>query len=107
MSEMSHLGHVFSGTGMAPDKQKVSAVEEWPTPHSGTDVQTFLGLASYYLRYIPNFSDIAWPLHQLTQKDGMFTWGASQANAFVTLKKRLVQAPVLIYPTCPHVCFAN
>ena len=73
MSEVSYLGHVFSGRGMGPDKQKVSAVQEWPTPHSATDIQTFLGLASYYRQYIPTFSDIARPLHHLTQKDVIFT----------------------------------
>ena len=61
MSQVPYLGHVFSGKGMSPDKQKLSAVEEWPTPQNAADVRKFLGLASYYRRYILNFSDIAKP----------------------------------------------
>jgi len=63
------------------------------------------GLASYYRQNIP---DIAWPLHHLTQKDVMFTRGATQADAFETLKKALIEAPVLSYPKFDtNVCFAN
>ena len=62
------------------------------------DIHIFLGLASYYHQYIPNFSDIARPLHHLTQKDVIFTWDTTQANVFTTLKKALVEAPVLSYP---------
>ena len=80
---------------MTPDKQKVFAI-----PHSSqcSRFQTFLGLASYYRQYISKFSDIAWPLHHLTQKDVMFTWGATQTDAFKSLKKALIEVPVLSYP---------
>lgn len=98
MSEVPYLGHVFSGKGMSPDKQKVSAVEEWPTPQNVAEVRKFLGLASYYRRYILHFSDIAKPLHQLTQKDAKFVWSSEHTNAFSILKKKLVQAPILAYP---------
>ena len=98
MSQVPYLGHVFSGKGMSPDKQKLSAVEEWPTPQNAADVRKFLGLASYYRRYILNFSDIAKPLHQLTQKDTKFVWSHEHSHAFNTLKDKLVQAPILAFP---------
>ena len=80
------------------DKQKVSAVKEWPTPQSTADVCTFLGLASYYRRYIQNFSNITKPLHELTQKNVKFVWSQEHIESFNALKDKLVQAPVLTYP---------
>ena len=57
-----------------------------------------MGLASYYRRYILHFSDIAKPLHQLTQKDTKFVWSHEHSHAFSTLKDKLVRAPILAYP---------
>jgi len=79
---------------MAPDPQKVQAVHDWPTPTESTAVCQFLGLASYYQRYIQQFADITAPLHVVTKK------GVTQecTVAFATLKNHLLQAPVLTYP---------
>ena len=52
MKTVAYLGHVFSAQGMAPDLSKIQAVQEWPVPSNITDVRQFLGLASYYCRYI-------------------------------------------------------
>ena len=98
MPQVPYLGHMFSGKGLAPDKQKVPAVEGWPVPQNAADVRKFLGLASYYRRYILHFSDIAKPLHQLTQKDAKFTWSHEHIHAFNILKQKLAQAPILAYP---------
>ena len=98
MSQVPYLGHIFSGMGISPDKQKVVAVEEWPTPQNTVKVRKFIGLVSYYRRYVLHFSDIAKPLHQLTQKDTTFTWTDEHAHAFEMLKEKLVQASILAYP---------
>ena len=98
MSKVSYLGHVFSATGMSPDPQKVSAVKEWLSPTNAEEVRKFLGLASYYRRYILGFSHIAKPLHTLTQKQVSFNWSDECEAAFNTLKEKLVDAPVLSYP---------
>ena len=95
MPKVSYLGYVFSATGMSPDPQKVAAVKEWLPP---TKVCKFLGLASYYRRYILGFSHIAKPLHTLTQKQVSFNWSDECEAAFNTLKEKLVDAPVLAYP---------
>ena len=102
MPKVSYLGHVFSATGMSPDPHKIEAILDWPRPTSATTLRQFLGLASYYRRYIQNFADIAAPLHALTQKTTPFLWSHECENAFTTLKSCLTQAPVLAFP-----CFST
>ena len=98
MSQVPYLSHVYSGGGMSPDKQKIIAVKNKPIPHNTADVHTFLGLASYYRRYIQEFSNITKPMHQLTEKNTKFCWSEEHTQSFNTLKDKLVQAPVLMYP---------
>ena len=98
MKTVAYLGHVFSAQRMAPDPSKIQAVQEWPVPSNITDVRQFLGLASYYRRYIQHFSHIAAPLHALTQKNAIFSWTEACQQAFTTLKATLAQPPVLTYP---------
>jgi hypothetical protein len=61
------LGHIVSARGIHPNPEKVQAVQEFPTPSSLSDVRAFVGMASYYRRYVRNFADIAAPLHELTK----------------------------------------
>ena len=75
---------------MIPDDSKVKAVQEWPRPTLVSEVCQFLGLASYYRRYIENFSDIAAPLTHLTQKGVPFIWNKNCEDAFCGLKTRLI-----------------
>ena len=97
MHKVSYLGHIFSSSGMSPDRQKVQAVHDWPVPTDVTAVHCFLGLASYYRHYISNFASIASPLHHLTQKGVSFSSLLECQQAFCSLKEKLVQAPVLAY----------
>ena len=87
---------------MAPDHTKIKSVCDWPVPTTVQAVRQFLGLASYYRRYIHKFADIAGPLHQLTQKGIMFEWTSACNRAFCTLKERLTHAPILVYPQFHH-----
>ena len=95
---VKYLGHVFSSKGMEPDPSKTSAVCDWPTPLEANNLRSFLGLALYYRRYIHKFSEIAAPLHQLTNKGVPFQWSESCQVAFNQLKQKLTEAPVLAYP---------
>ena len=90
-----YLGHVFTTEGMA---RKVQAVKDWPVPSDASEVHQFLGLASYYRRYVLNFANIAAPLHQLTEKGTMYSWTPECDASFNALKKQLTQAPILAYP---------
>ena len=70
--EVVYLGYVVSGAGISPDAEKVKAVQAFPTPLDLQALRSFLGLASYYRRFIPQFSAIASPLHALTKKAELF-----------------------------------
>nr|GFC77058.1 putative reverse transcriptase domain-containing protein [Tanacetum cinerariifolium] len=72
------------------------------TPESSTEIRSFLGLASYYRRFIKNFSKIAKPLTLLTQKNKTYVWGDKQDEAFRILKEKLCNAPVLAFPDGPN-----
>ena len=98
MSQVTYLGHVFSGNGMTSDGSKIRAVTEWPKLVDAGDLRQFLGLASYYWRYINRFADLAAPLHQLTHNNAEFQWTEECNNAFQSIQKRLTEAPVLAFP---------
>ena len=72
---------------------------DWPHSKDVSEVRQFIGLASYYRRYVKGFGDIATPLHQLTEKTSQFLWTQGCQTAFEVLKKSLTQAPVLCYPS--------
>ena len=69
LSEVSFLGHIISGSGIAiVDPSKVDAVSQWETLKSVTEIRSFLGLTGYYRRFIEGFSKLALPLTQLSVK---------------------------------------
>ena len=105
LNEVSFLGHIISGSGIAVDPSKVDAVSQWETPKLVTEVRSFLGLAGYYRRFIEGFSKLALPLTQLTCKGKTFVWDVQCENTYNELKQRLTSAPVLILPkpdVIPH-----
>jgi hypothetical protein len=94
------LGHVVSACGTTTDHAKIESVTNWPIPNNVKQVRCFIGLCSYYRRYVRNFADIARPLHKLTEKNVKFEWTDSCQESFDTLKRVLTTAPILGYPTC-------
>jgi hypothetical protein len=78
------------------DESKVAAIIEWPTPENVNQVRSFHDLAGFYRRFVKDFSTIAALLNELTKKGVVFKWGEPQENAFQELKKRLMEAPLLV-----------
>ena len=74
LKEVSFLGHVISGSGIAVDPSKVDVVLQWETPKSATEIRSFLGLAGYYRRFIEGFSKLSLLLTKLTCKGRAFVW---------------------------------
>jgi len=74
-------------------------------PQKLRDVQSFLGLCGYYRRFVPGFSSVAAPLHDLTRKGRAFAWSDDCEEAFLTLKTMLTTSPVLALPQtgCPYI----
>ena len=117
------LGHILSADGMSANPEKVEKVRDWPVPSNAKELHSFLGLASYYHRFIPNFANIAKCLHQLVGLTNVkktkgkrmevttleelknldltlpkFVWASEHQKAFDALKLALTIAPVLGYP---------
>jgi len=84
-AEVSFLRHEVSGEGVATNPSKIELVRDWPTPSDVKEVRSFLGLASYYRRFVPTFAEIAASLHALTAKNKQFEWMPNCDRAFVRL----------------------
>jgi len=96
--EVEFLGHIVTPDGIHTDPKKTEAIETWPEPKCVKDVRSFLGLCSYYRRFIFLFAEIAKPLHKLTEKGQKFKWSEECSEAFQTLKQKLTEAPLLAHP---------
>lgn len=110
--EVAFLGHRVSADGIHTDPDKIASVQNWPTPTTVRDIRSFMGLASYYRRFVPNFSSVARPLNSLIgemhkefpkdphhgeRKSVEPRWTTECQTAFDTLKERLTTAPILGY----------
>jgi hypothetical protein len=96
--EVKYLRHIVSPEGISTDPKKLKAVREWPTPKVKHEIRSFLGLCTYYGRFISSFSNIAKPLTKLTEQKQAFLWTPEVETAFQTLKRALCTAPILAYP---------
>jgi hypothetical protein len=92
------LGYVVSSGGITPNPAKIAAVQSFPVPTNVKQVQSFVGLCSYYRRFVNGFAAIARPLTNLTKSNQTFIWGTDEQTSFETLKSRLLSPPVLGHP---------
>ncbi|MCG8048996.1 MAG: reverse transcriptase domain-containing protein, partial [Candidatus Thiodiazotropha endolucinida] len=93
--KVDFLGHIISEEGISTDPSKTECIRNWPVPQNVKEVRSFLGLCSYYRRFIYRFSEIAKPLTKLTEKYRKFKFTQECLAAFQDLKSKLIKAPVL------------
>jgi len=104
VTEVDFLGHRIIQEGLKMDENKVKAILDWEPPKSVPALRSFLGLASYYHKFIKNFAKIAAPLTNLLKKSAMtYEWEGACDEAFETLKGILVKAPVLKLPDLTRI----
>ncbi|GJV79579.1 reverse transcriptase domain-containing protein [Tanacetum coccineum] len=92
------LGHKISKSGIEVDKAKVDVIAKLPHPTSVKGIQSFLGHAGFYRRFIQDFSKIARPMTHLLEKETPFVFSKECVEAFNALKKKLTEAPILVAP---------
>ncbi|GET58727.1 enzymatic polyprotein, putative [Rhizophagus irregularis DAOM 181602=DAOM 197198] len=92
------LGHIVGNDGLRPDDKKIEKIKEMKVPTTVKEVRSFLGLCSYYRKFVKNFSKIARPISDLRKKGVPFIWGREQQEAFEKLKEKLIQYPILRHP---------
>jgi hypothetical protein len=102
VQELSFVGYKVTADGILPEESKIKKIKEWPTPVNVQEVRQFLGLSSYYRRFVANFADIAAPLSDLTQGQGpkkrKIVWTDRCDAAFKKLKESLTNTPILRAP---------
>nr|GEY05165.1 reverse transcriptase domain-containing protein [Tanacetum cinerariifolium] len=92
------LGHKISKNGIEVDKAKVDVIAKLPHPTTVKGINSFLSHAGFYQRFIQDFSNIAWLMTYLLEKDTSFFFSKECVEAFQTLKLKLTEAPILIAP---------
>lgn len=96
--ELLYLGHIVSGTTVKMNPEKVRAVAEQPAPRNLKGIRAFLGLTSYYRRFVPHYASIAQPLNLLLRKGEAWKWGREQDLSFRRLRDAITKEPVLAAP---------
>jgi hypothetical protein len=93
--EVTYLGFIISMDGTKMDPTKVTSIQEWLTPVNIKDVQSFLGFANFYRRFIRGYSAIVAPLTHLTGKITIFVWDTACTDSFAALKHAFTTTPIL------------
>lgn len=96
--EILYLGHRITADGIMPDESKIYAIKNFPIPKNPKQIKMFLGILSYYRKFIPNLANSAEPINKLLRKGQRFLWSQNCQRSFDELKSLLTSSPILQYP---------
>ena len=94
---VQYLGHVIDASGLHPSAAKLEAVKDAPTPQNVTELKAYLGLLSYYSKFLPNMATTLAPLYHLLRKNVKWQWSPTQAKAFQNSKELLTSDSLLVH----------
>ena len=97
-STMKYLGHIVGNDGLRTDPAKVQAIFDFPTPTNVKQLERFLGMVTWYAKFIPHLASLAFLLNQLRHKGVKWQWTDECNSALTTLKTVLTSEPILVYP---------
>jgi hypothetical protein len=97
MTDVLYLGHIIGAKGVQVHQDKIKAIMEWPTPKTLTKLRGFLGMCTYYRKFVKGFSHLCAPLIDLTKKEA-FKWSEEAQFTFDKMKKVMSTCPVLALP---------
>jgi hypothetical protein len=93
-TSVQYLGFILDTAWVRPDQSRVQISTQWPTPSNAHDLKSFMGDINFYMKFVSHFSQLAHPLHQLSNH-AKFNWNAEVAHHFAKLKTTLCSTPVL------------
>jgi RNase H-like domain found in reverse transcriptase/Reverse transcriptase (RNA-dependent DNA polymerase) len=97
-TRIEYLGMIIEEGKISMDAVKLGGIVDWPILTTLKQTRSFLGFGNFYRKFISHYSELAWPLNDLTKKDKKFEWTANCQKAFDTMKKRFMEEPVLLMP---------
>ena len=97
-TEVTFLGHRLSAEGLKPSKGKLGQIVEFPVPKRLEELKTFLGMAAFFRKFVPNYSHLASTLHALDKKNVSFVWTDACQHSFELIKSALSDENILSFP---------
>ena len=97
VSSVTYLGFRIEAEGLHPVTEKIQAIQNAPEPCNQSTLKSYLGLLSYYSRFLPNLPNVLAPLYSLLHKSAIWKWGKTERDAFTASKKLLLSSQVLVH----------